>query len=80
MSITLHFRLIGSIPGPIIFGKIIDLSCVLESGSCLVYDNRNMSIYMMGVTLVAKCMGLLFIVLTLISSKWCKLKDEGPND
>jgi len=31
---------------------------------------------MMSVTLVAKSMGLLFIVLTLISSKWCKVKDE----
>ena len=70
------FRLIGSIPGPIIFGFIIDRSCVLESGNCLVYDNKNMSIYMMSVTLVAKCLGLIFIILTLISSKWCKIKDE----
>ena len=71
-----HFRLIGSIPGPIIFGYIIDQSCVLESGNCLAYDNRNMSIYMMGVTLAAKFLGLIFIILTLHSSKWCKIKDE----
>ena len=71
-----NFRLIGSIPGPIIFGYIIDQSCLLESGNCLAYNNRSMSIYMMGVTLAAKFLGLIFIILTLISSKWCKIKDE----
>ena len=76
------YRLIGSIPGPMIFGQIIDQSCILskESGNCLVYNNYNMSIYMLSVTLGAKSMGLIFIILTLISSKSCKIKDEEPCD
>jgi hypothetical protein len=43
-------RLLGSIPGPFIFGFLIDLSCILwqktcdnESGACLIYDNKQMS-------------------------------------
>lgn len=46
-------RLFGTIPAPMIFGKLIDDTCVLwketcdEDGSgvgaCLVYDNYNMS-------------------------------------
>lgn len=40
-------KLLGSLPGPIIFGQIIDNSCILwkkncadENESCLLYDNN----------------------------------------
>ena len=46
-------RLFGTIPAPMIFGKLIDDTCVLWQetcdedgigvGACLVYDNYNMS-------------------------------------
>lgn len=42
-------RLLGTIPGPIIFGYILDTTCVLwqetcnRSGSCRLYDNSKMS-------------------------------------
>ena len=73
-----NFRLIGSIPGPIIFGYIIDQACVLErlNGNCLVYDNFSMSVYMLIASLVSKVLGLIFISLTLFSSRWCKIKEE----
>ena len=73
----LHFRLLGSIPGPVLFGFIIDQACVLSttSGNCLIYDNFSMSIYMMIASLISKCLGLLFISLTLISSRWCQIKE-----
>ena len=64
------------------FGHIIDESCVVSKGSenCLVYNHWDMSTYMMTVTLISKSMGLLFIILTLISSRWCKIKDEGEQE
>jgi hypothetical protein len=52
------WRLLGAIPGPMIFGLFIDSSCVLwshtnnecgdnsdNSGSCLIYNNYSFSRY-----------------------------------
>lgn len=56
------FFLAGGIPGPIAFGSVIDLSCLMwqdkcgEQGSCYLYHNSAMSQY----TLVA---GILYKVL-----------------
>lgn len=42
---------IGGIPGPIAFGSVIDISCLLwqdqcgEQGSCYLYQNSAMSRY-----------------------------------
>ena len=42
---TMFLRLFGTIPAPILVGKVIDATCVVwqdydgERGSCLVYDN-----------------------------------------
>lgn len=44
-------RLLGTIPAPMLFGALIDESCILwqgdcdSGGACLVYDNKNMSRY-----------------------------------
>jgi hypothetical protein len=42
-------RLIGTIPAPMVFGALIDETCILwqescneENGACLVYDNQYM--------------------------------------
>lgn len=50
----------GSIPGPIVFGSVIDVSCLLwqdqcgEQGSCYVYQNSAMSQYMLMVGIIYK--------------------------
>lgn len=42
-------RILGTIPAPMIFGTLIDETCILwqescdDAGSCLVYDNQYMS-------------------------------------
>ena len=44
------FRLIGTIPGPILFGVVFDSSCLFwqedcgRRGNCWVYDNSTLSI------------------------------------
>ena len=51
---TFWFRLIGSIPGPVFFGAIIDQTCILFSDNCLFYDNYRMSLYMMLIVVLVK--------------------------
>ncbi|KFO37496.1 solute carrier organic anion transporter family member 4A1 isoform X2 [Fukomys damarensis] len=59
-------RTLGSIPGPIAFGWVIDKACLLwqdqrgHQGSCFVYQNAAMSHYMLVVGLVYKVLGFLF--------------------
>ena len=36
----------GTIPGPIFFGYIIDQVCLLKDGNCLFYDNYSMAVSM----------------------------------
>lgn len=53
-------RLAGSIPAPVIFGGILDQTCLSwhqpcgESGNCIVYENEGLSrglVYALAVTL-----------------------------
>ncbi|XP_026758788.2 solute carrier organic anion transporter family member 4A1 isoform X2 [Galleria mellonella] len=62
-------RLLGTIPAPLLFGFLIDLSCSLwaktceTTGACQLYDNVNMSRYMLGLALVGKLCSVLFFFL-----------------
>ncbi|XP_055547959.1 solute carrier organic anion transporter family member 4A1 [Wyeomyia smithii] len=59
-------RVLGTIPAPMIFGRLIDETCILwqEScdghGACLVYDNASMSKYMLLLALVGKACSVIF--------------------
>ncbi|XP_030241130.1 solute carrier organic anion transporter family member 4A1 [Drosophila navojoa] len=63
-------RLMGTIPAPLIFGALIDESCVLwhescdaqAGGACLVYDNFYISRYMWLLALVGKLCSVLFFL------------------
>uniref|UniRef100_A0A8D2AQ55 Solute carrier organic anion transporter family member n=1 Tax=Sciurus vulgaris TaxID=55149 RepID=A0A8D2AQ55_SCIVU len=58
-------RTLGSIPGPIAFGWVIDGACLLwqdqrgQQGSCLVYQNAAMSRYLLAAGLAYKVLGFL---------------------
>ncbi|XP_044154227.1 solute carrier organic anion transporter family member 4A1 isoform X2 [Bufo gargarizans] len=68
-------RTLGGIPGPIAFGSIIDISCLLwqnqngERGSCYMYQNSAMSNYMLIAGLVYKLLGMVFFLLALFLYK-----------
>jgi organic anion transporter 4A len=61
-------RVLGTIPAPMIFGRLIDESCILwqqescrtGSGACLLYDNRNMAKYMLLLAVVGKLCSVIF--------------------
>ncbi|XP_037079835.1 solute carrier organic anion transporter family member 4A1-like [Pollicipes pollicipes] len=77
-------RVVGTIPGPIIFGTLIDRSCLLwvtpcdRPGACLVYDNWWMSRYLLGATLCWKFASFVFYNLAWILYKPPEGSEEYP--
>ncbi|XP_034101180.1 solute carrier organic anion transporter family member 4A1 [Drosophila albomicans] len=63
-------RLMGTIPAPLIFGALIDESCMLwhescdeqAGGACLVYDNYYISRYMWLLALIGKLCSVVFFL------------------
>ncbi|XP_077534372.1 solute carrier organic anion transporter family member 4A1-like [Haemaphysalis longicornis] len=60
-------RLLGTIPGPVIFGYLIDKSCILwqvtcsgKSGSCAIYENSAMGKNLFGLMITVKSASILF--------------------
>lgn len=66
-------RIFGTIPAPMIFGMLIDDSCILwqkscdGAGACLVYDNFTLSRYMLLLALAAKLCSTIFF----FGAWWC---------
>merc|ERR1712112_473815 len=64
-------RLIGGIPGPIMFGYFIDRTCLLwqqsckDEGSCIVYDNYQFAVFMTSVCVTMKTVSMIFYLLSL---------------
>jgi len=81
---TTVLRIFGTIPGPIMYGALIDRSCLLWSspcdgpGSCLVYDNWWMSRYLLLATLCWKFASLVFYNLAWIFYKPPEGSEEYP--
>uniref|UniRef100_I3K284 Solute carrier organic anion transporter family member n=1 Tax=Oreochromis niloticus TaxID=8128 RepID=I3K284_ORENI len=65
-------RTLGGIPGPIAFGSVIDLSCLMwqdkcgEQGSCYLYHNSAMSQYTLVAGILYKVLGTIFFLLASI--------------
>ncbi|XP_074652726.1 solute carrier organic anion transporter family member 4C1-like [Tubulanus polymorphus] len=68
-------RFLGSIPGPILFGVVMDSSCLLwqdkcdEKGSCMIYDSYLMSISMYGLGIGVGIVALFFGLVALLMYK-----------
>ncbi|XP_010873836.2 solute carrier organic anion transporter family member 4A1 [Esox lucius] len=87
-------RTLGGIPGPIAFGSVIDISCLLwqdqcgEQGSCYVYQNSAMSRYTLIAGIIYKVLGTLFFLLASVLYKpppespqsSCESTDHGVGD
>ncbi|KAK3850220.1 hypothetical protein Pcinc_043064 [Petrolisthes cinctipes] len=62
-------RLLGTIPGPILFGSLFDNTCTLwqntcgRGGACRSYDNFYMSRYMMGTSILFKFLSTILFFL-----------------
>ncbi|XP_061113706.1 solute carrier organic anion transporter family member 4A1 isoform X1 [Conger conger] len=87
-------RTLGGIPGPIAFGSVIDISCMLwqedcgEQGSCYLYHNSSMSHYSLIAGLIYKVLGTVFFLLASVLYKpppdspqsSCESTDHGAGD
>ena len=74
--IFFSFRLFGTIPGPILYGNLIDKACVLSSGKCIFYNNYDMSVYLTVITCVTKCVSVLCFILALYTSKRYEIPED----
>ncbi|KAF7392564.1 hypothetical protein HZH66_008397 [Vespula vulgaris] len=78
-------RILGTIPAPMVFGALIDETCILWQencdgrGACLVYDNYYMSSYMLALAFIGKAASLLFFFLAWWSYIPPVSKTIGPN-
>lgn len=78
-------RLLGTIPAPIIFGSLIDLSCVLwqdtchKKGACLFYNNKNMSSNVVIMATLLKALSCIFFFLSWIFYKPPASEDGKTN-
>ncbi|KAM6473200.1 solute carrier organic anion transporter family member 4C1 [Liasis olivaceus] len=66
----LFLRILGTIPGPILFGISIDYTCTLWSidkcghtGACWTYNNSKMAYMLFGISACSKAVSLLFIII-----------------
>lgn len=87
-------RTLGSIPGPIAFGSMIDISCILwqdkcgDQGSCYLYQNSDMSYYTLLTGIIYKALGTFFFLLASVLYKAppespqssCESTDHGVGD
>jgi len=81
---SIVFRLAGSIPGPILFGTLIDNTCVLwdkkecddSVGNCLVYDNWTMAYSILATQMTVKALGVLFFGGAWYFSKRSHIRDD----
>ncbi|CAG5119222.1 unnamed protein product, partial [Candidula unifasciata] len=68
-------RCLGSIPGPILFGKMFDFACLLwqkrcsGDGSCFFYDTHKLSLYLLALALAFAIATTLSFLLALIFYK-----------
>uniref|UniRef100_A0A3Q3IDE3 Solute carrier organic anion transporter family member n=1 Tax=Monopterus albus TaxID=43700 RepID=A0A3Q3IDE3_MONAL len=87
-------RTLGGIPGPIAFGSVIDISCLLwqdrcgEQGSCYLYHNSTMSQYTLVAGIIYKVLGAVFFLLATVlyqpppesPQSSCESTDQGAGD
>ncbi|CAH1251560.1 SLCO4C1 [Branchiostoma lanceolatum] len=75
-------RLLGSIPGPILMGFVIDQACLIRQescgveGSCWIYDNSSLARNTLYIALGVKAVSVIFFALALFSYK--PIKDPAP--
>ena len=66
-------RCLGAIPGPVVFGVLVDGACALwqrqchdedqdRIGNCLLYDNDSMGLYLMAANVAFKTLAVLFML------------------
>ena len=69
-------RLIGTVPGPIFFGFLIDRTCQLKQGNCIFYENFNMAVAFCAVVFTMKILAVISAAVALYFSNRSPIRDE----
>lgn len=87
---TILLRAVGTVPGPIILGFVMDQTCVLwksndqcssgVAGSCLMYDNYLMSVWVLIILVVWRFIGLVLFGVALYYNQWSTVRDEDVDE
>ncbi|XP_069608341.1 solute carrier organic anion transporter family member 4C1 isoform X2 [Ranitomeya imitator] len=80
-------RLLGSIPGPIVFGVVIDSSCILwnlnecgSQGACWTYNNSSISYKLIGISAASKALTIIFLIVAYFIYKPPASKPDPSQD
>ena len=77
-------RTLGSVPAPLMFGLLFDVSCLLwqeecgRRGNCWVYDKQQLSYNLLSLGFPASCLALVLFFLAFIT--FPKNKEEKKED
>lgn len=80
---SLMLKLLGSIPGPIIFGALIDQTCLIweydceGAGTCWMYDNRLFALYTFSLIISCRVVSLLCFAAAVFTHKPIVHEDEA---
>ncbi|XP_076437182.1 solute carrier organic anion transporter family member 2A1-like [Babylonia areolata] len=78
--------IMGWMLGPICFGKLIDGICIqweqscTGGGACLLYDNDNFRLKLMGYQIIFRGLSLMFVVLAFIAAKVTNKFEKNNGD
>nr|XP_054754598.1 solute carrier organic anion transporter family member 4A1-like [Lytechinus pictus] len=64
---SLYFRAFGTIPGPVVFGALIDRVCVLwqdscDGSACLIYDNKQFGLTALLLCMMLRLLSIFFFI------------------
>ncbi|XP_071507207.1 solute carrier organic anion transporter family member 4A1-like [Diadema antillarum] len=82
---SLIYRGLGTVPGPIVFGALIDLVCIVwqtdcdGSQTCWLYQNADFSLVVLSVTMILRVVSITFICLALLFYKPAEPGDDKEN-
>lgn len=76
-------RLLGTVPGPLIFGALFDASCLSwqeecgQRGNCWIYDRSRLSYYAISISLPSLSFATLFFFISWLCYPRRKNKDDS---
>ena len=81
------FNIPGTVPGPVIFGAIIDKTCLVweedecdDTRTCWIYDNGDLALYSFLMLAALRILSIIFLIGTLMTYKPSLDAVEGDED
>lgn len=82
---SVFYRLLGTVPGPIVFGLLIDKSCMIWEDqcdglrNCWLYENGQFAMYMFVIVFSCRAISILFYLAAYFLYSPAETSDADPN-